>query len=31
MKNELKTRDYSLDFVKIVATIFIVFHHYHRL
>lgn len=30
MKNELKTRDYSLDFVKIVATIFIVFHHYQQ-
>lgn len=26
-----KKRDYSLDFVKIIATIFIVFHHYQQI
>ena len=26
----MKNRQYSLDFIKIVATIFIVFHHYQQ-
>lgn len=30
MQNEAKQRDYSLDFIKIIATIFIIFHHYQQ-
>lgn len=30
MGENFKQRDYSLDFIKIVATVFIIFHHYQQ-
>lgn len=30
MQNGAKQREYSLDFIKILATVFIVFHHYQQ-